>query len=135
MSDIEGLITVESPLDAAASIHRLETTLASKGITVFAKVDHAAGAEAVGLALGPTTVLIFGNALAGTKLMQLDQRMGLDLPLKALVWTGADGKTHISYSNPAWVAARYGITPEAAPVLTAMQGMFEGLANGIAAAR
>jgi uncharacterized protein (DUF302 family) len=135
MSDIEGLITVVSPLDAAASIHWLETTLASKGVTVFAKIDHAAGAEAVGLKLGPTTVLIFGNAQAGTRLMQLDQRMGLDLPLKALVWTGVDGTTHISYSDPAWVAARYGITPEAAPMLTAMQGLFKGLADGIAAAR
>jgi uncharacterized protein (DUF302 family) len=134
MNDVAGLITVDSPLDAAATIHWLETTLASKGVTVFAKVDHAAGAEAVGLKLAATTVLIFGNAQAGTKLMHLDQRMGLDLPLKALVWTGADGKTHISYSDPAWVAARYGIRPEAAPVLTAMQGLFKGLADGVAAA-
>jgi uncharacterized protein (DUF302 family) len=134
MSEVNGLVTVLSPLDAAATIHWLETTLASKGVTIFAKVDHAAGAQAVGLQLGPTTVLIFGNAQAGTKLMQIDQRIGIDLPLKFLVWTGADGKTHISYYDPASIAARYGVTPEAASVLTAMQGMMKGLADGAAAA-
>jgi uncharacterized protein (DUF302 family) len=135
MNDIIGLVTVDSPLDAAATIHWLETTLASKGVTIFAKVDHAAGAQAVGLPLGPTTVLIFGNAQAGTKLMQIDQRIGIDLPLKFLVWSDADGKTHVSYFDPASIAARYGITPETAPVLTAMQGMMKGLAEGLAAAR
>ena len=135
MNAVNGLVTVSSPLDAVATIHWLETTLAAKGVTIFGKVDHAAGAQAVGLALGPTTVLIFGNAQAGTKLMQIDQRIGIDLPLKFLVWTGADGKTHVSYNDPVWIAARYGITPEAAPVLTAMQGMMKGLADGLSAAR
>lgn len=135
MSQVDGLVTMDSPLDAPATIHWLETTLASKGVTIFAKLDHAAGAQAVGLALGPTTVLIFGNAQAGTRLMQIDQRIGIDLPLKFLVWSDAGGKTHVSYNDPVWVAARYGITPEAAPVLTAMQGMMKGLAEGLAAAR
>jgi uncharacterized protein (DUF302 family) len=135
MSEVNGLVTVSSPLDAAATIHWLETTLTSKGVTIFAKIDHAAGGQAVGLALGPTTVLIFGNAQAGTRLMQIDQRIGIDLPLKFLVWSDAAGKTHVSYYDSAWVAARYGITPEAAPVLTAMQAMFKGLADGLAAAR
>jgi uncharacterized protein (DUF302 family) len=134
MTNPDGLITVDSPLDAAATLHWLETTLAAKGVTIFAKVDHAANAEAVGLTLRPTTVLIFGNAQAGTKPMQIDQRMGIDLPLKMLVWTGEDDKTHLSYSDPAWLAARYGITPGTAPVLTAMQGMMKGLADGAAAA-
>jgi uncharacterized protein (DUF302 family) len=134
MNNPEGLITVDSPLDAAATLHWLETTLAAKGVTIFAKIDHAAAAQAVGLDLPPTTVLIFGNAQAGTKLMQIDQGMGIDLPLKMLVWTGEDGKTHVSYSNPAWIAARYGVTADTAPVLTAMQGMMKGLADGAAAA-
>jgi uncharacterized protein (DUF302 family) len=79
--------------------------------------------------------LLLGNAQAGTKLMQIDPRIGIDLPLKLLVWTGADGKTCVSYNDPVWIAARCGITPEAAPVLSAMQGMLKGLADGIAAAR
>jgi uncharacterized protein (DUF302 family) len=134
MTDANGLITVDSPHDAAATLHWLETTLAAKGVTIFAKVDHAANAQAVGLTLRPTTVLIFGNAQAGTKLMQIDQRAGIDLPLRMLVWTGEGGKTHVSYSDPAWIAARYGITPESAPVLAAMQGMMKGLTDGAAAA-
>ena len=134
MTNPEGLITVDSPLDAAATLHWLETTLSAKGVTVFAKIDHTANAQAVGLTLPPTTVIIFGNAQAGTKLMQIDQRIGLDLPLKMLVWTDDAGKTHVSYSDPAWIAARYGITTETAPVLTAMQGMMKGLADGAAAA-
>jgi uncharacterized protein (DUF302 family) len=135
MNDINGLVTVVSPLDAPATLHWLETALTAKGITIFAKVDHAAGAHAVGLELRPTTVVIFGNAQAGTKVMQIDQRIGIDLPLKILVWTGEDGRTHVSYNDPAMLAARYGITPEAAPVLAAMQGLMKGLADGAAAAR
>ena len=131
MTEANGLITVDSPHDAAATLHWLETALAAKGMTVFAKIDHAAGAGAVGLKLAPTTVLIFGNAQAGTKLMQIDQRIGIDLPLKMLVWTDEGGKTRVSYNDPAWIAARYGITPETAPILTAMQGMFNVLAEGI----
>ena len=85
--------------------------------------------------LEPTTVLIFGNAQAGTKLMQLDQRIGLDLPLKMLVWSEVRGKTRLSYHDPAVISARYGITPEFAPVLAAMQALMKGLAEGLAAAR
>ena len=135
MTEAVGLMTIDSPLDAAATLHWLETALAAKGVTIFARIDHAANALSVGLALRPTTVLIFGNAQAGTRLMQIDQRMGLDLPLKMLVWTGEDGKTRVSYSDPAWIAARYGIGPETAPVVVAMQGMMKGLADGAAAAR
>jgi uncharacterized protein (DUF302 family) len=126
----DGLITVESTLDAVHTIHRLEAALAAKGVTLFAKVDHAANAAGVGLPLGPTTVLIFGNAQAGTKLMQIDQRIGIDLPLKVLVWTDAAGKTWVSYSDPVWIAARYGITSEDAAVLIGMKGMLAGLAAG-----
>lgn len=135
MTEVTGLVTVDSPLDAAATVHWLETTLAAKGVTLFAKIDHAAGAQAVGLALEPTTVLIFGNAQAGTKLMQIDQRIGIDLPLKLLVWSDAGGKTHVSYHDPAAIAGRYGITPESAPVLAAMQALMKGLAEGLTAAR
>jgi uncharacterized protein (DUF302 family) len=125
-----GLVTVESALDTAQTVARLEAALVAKGVTLFAKIDHAAGAAAVGLPLGPTTVLIFGNAQAGTKLMQIDQRVGIDLPLRILVWTDAAGKTWLSYNDPVWIAARYGISPEDAAVLNAMKGMLAGLAGG-----
>jgi uncharacterized protein (DUF302 family) len=84
--DENGLVTVESNHPVAAVLSRLETTLAAKGIALFARIDHAAGAAGVGLALRPTTVMIFGDPRAGTPLMQSDQRIGLDLPLKVLAW-------------------------------------------------
>jgi uncharacterized protein (DUF302 family) len=105
----QGLITVESAHSVAATLERLETALHAKGIQVFARVDHAAGAAAVGLALRPTLVLIFGDPRAGTPLMRADQRAGLDLPLKVLVWEGEDGHARATYCDPRWIAARYGL--------------------------
>jgi uncharacterized protein (DUF302 family) len=132
---IDGLITTESPLDAAATLAWLEVALDRKGVTIFARIDHAAGADAIGLPLPPTTVLIFGNAQAGTKLMQVDQRIGIDLPLRALVWTDAVGTTHISYNDPAWIAARYGDALSEMPVIGAMKALLSGLATGLTGAR
>ncbi len=79
---------------------RLEVEIKAKGLTVFARIDHAAGAAQVGLALRPTEVLIFGNARGGTPLMQSSQTAGIDLPLKCLVWQDEAGKTWLSYNDP-----------------------------------
>ncbi|HEY2618199.1 MAG TPA: DUF302 domain-containing protein [Acetobacteraceae bacterium] len=86
---------------------RLEAEVRAKGMTVFARIDHAAGAAAVGLSLRPTELLIFGNARGGTPLMQADQTIGIDLPLKALVWQDASGSTWLSYNDPGWLAKRH----------------------------
>jgi uncharacterized protein (DUF302 family) len=83
---------------------------------VFARIDHAAGAWAVGLSLNPTEVLIFGNARGGTPLMQSVQTIGIDLPLKALVWQDASGDTWLSYNDPAWLAKRHGLSGTEAPI-------------------
>ena len=87
-----GLITLPSSHGAKETIDRLEAEVEAKGMTVFARIDHAAGAKTAGLALRPTEVLIFGNAKGGTPLMQAAQTIGIDLPLKALAWEDADGK-------------------------------------------
>ncbi|MGA2843733.1 MAG: DUF302 domain-containing protein, partial [Steroidobacteraceae bacterium] len=71
-------------------------------MTVFAHVDHAAGAAAVGLSLSPTDLLVFGNATGGTPLMQTVQTIGIDLPLKVLVWQDASRKAWLSYNDPKW---------------------------------
>jgi uncharacterized protein (DUF302 family) len=76
---------------------------------VFARFDHAAGATEAGLSLRPTEVLIFGNAKAGTPLMQADQTVGIDLPLRALVWQDVSGATWLSYNDPAWIAQRHNV--------------------------
>ena len=82
----------------------------SRGLTVFARIDHAAGAQAVGMALRPTELLIFGNAKGGTPLMQAQQTIGIDLPLKALAFEDAAGKAWLAYNDPAWLTGRHGGT-------------------------
>ena len=107
---IQGLTTVKSSHAPSDTMERLEAAVKAKGLTVFARIDHAAGASAAGLSLPPTEVLIFGNAKGGTPLMQAAQTMGIDLPLKALVWQDASGETWLSYNDPAWLAARHGVS-------------------------
>ncbi len=89
---------------------RLLTEIRAKGMNVFARIDHAAGAAEVGLKLRPTKLILFGNALGGTPLMQSVQTVGIDLPLKVLVWQDAEGKTWVSYNEPRWIAQRHGVT-------------------------
>ena len=88
----DGLTTIASNFDPMQTAKRLEAEIKAKGMTVFARVDHAAGAKEAGLELRPTEVLIFGSAKAGTPLMQADQTIGIDLPLKVLVWQDAAGR-------------------------------------------
>ena len=105
---MDGLTTVPSALGPKETMDRLEGAVRGKGLTVFVRVDHAAGAAEAGLPLRPTELLVFGNARAGTPLMQAAQTAGIDLPLKALVWQDAEGKTWLSYNDPRWIAARHG---------------------------
>ena len=88
---------------------RLEAEIRAQGMTVFARIDHAAGATEVGLTLPPTELIIFGNARGGTPLMQSVQTVGIDLPLKALVWEDAAGATWLSYNEPGWITQRHSV--------------------------
>ena len=103
-----GLITLPSAHSAKATADRLAAEIAAKGMTVFARIDHAAGAKEVGMALRPTEVLIFGNAKGGTPLMAAKQTIGIDLPLKALVWEDAAGKAWLILQRSGWIAQRHG---------------------------
>jgi uncharacterized protein (DUF302 family) len=105
---VQGLTSIKSNHSPQETMKRLEATVTAKGLTVFARIDHAAGAAEAGLSLRPTEVLIFGNAKGGTPLMQEVQTVGIDLPLKALVWQDASGETWLSWNDPAWLAARHG---------------------------
>ena len=102
--DDADLVTLPSAHGAAETLERLKALLAQKGIEVFAHIDHAAGAREVGLPLRPTQVLIFGNPRAGTPLMQSRQTIGLDLPLRALVWEDEAGKVWLTYHPPGFLA-------------------------------
>ena len=100
----DGLTTIQSGFEPQETMRRPEAAVKAKGLTVFARIDHAAGAAEIGLALRPTELLIFGNARGGTPLMQSNQTTGIDLPLKALVWQDAARKTWLSYNGPSWLA-------------------------------
>ena len=103
-----GLTTLASPHAFAETAARLEALLDERGLTVFARIDHAAGARAAGLALRPTLLMIFGDARGGTPLMQAAPTAGLDLPLKILVWEDDAGQTHLTYREPTSIAAAHG---------------------------
>ena len=110
---VDGLTTTRSSHGPEETMNRFEAEVRAKGMTVFAHVDHAAAAAAAGLSLRPTELLIFGNARGGTPLMEFVQTIGIDLPLKALVWQDATGDTWLSYIDPNWLAMRYGLDPDA----------------------
>ena len=105
----DGLITCVSKFGPKETMDRLAAAVTSRGISIMARIDHAAAAAAVGMDLRPTEVLIFGNPRAGTPLMQAVQTVGIDLPLKALVWQDEDGTTWLAYNDPQWLAGRHGV--------------------------
>ena len=115
----EGLTTVQSAHDFGTTLSRLIVAITARQMTLFAVVDHADGAHIAGLDLNPTTLVMFGNAKGGTPLMQKNQRTGLDLPLKVLVWQDANG-VWLTANDPGWIAARHGLEPSAASALAAV---------------
>jgi uncharacterized protein (DUF302 family) len=127
----DGLITVASRFSVRETVERLVSFVTSHGLTVFARIDHAAGAAQVGLPLRPTELLIFGHAKAGTPLMQDRQAAAIDLPVKALAWEDADRKVWLTYNDAAWIAKRHGLGPASAQ---AVQAIADGLAAAAKAA-
>jgi len=124
------LTNVSSQWGPKETLDRLEAAVKAKGLTVFARIDHAAGAAAVGMTLLPTAVLIFGNARGGTPLMQANQLIGIDLPLKVLVWQDTSGKTWLSYYEPAVLAQRHGLPAETGTVVGNLSVVLRGLTQG-----
>ena len=126
---IDGLTTIRSSYAPEETINRLEAEIKARGMTVFAHIDHAAGAAGVGLSLRPTDVLLFGNARGGTPLMQSIQTTGIDLPLKMLVWQDEAGGTWLSYNDPHWIATRHGLGQETKATIDAMSAALGALAK------
>lgn len=131
---VDGLTTLRSNHGPQNTMDRLEAAVKTRGMTIFARIDHAAGAADAGLSLGPTELLIFGNAKAGTPLMQAAQSIGIDLPLKALVWQDASGDTWISYNEPSWLANRHALANDVAAVIGNMATALKAVANEAASA-
>ncbi len=110
-------------------MNRFEAEVRARGMTVFAHIDHAAGATAAGLPLRPTELLIFGNAKTGTPLMQSSQTIGIDLPLRALVWQDASGTPWLSYNDPAFLARRHGLDGADNSTVNAMAAALKAIAS------
>ncbi len=104
-----GLITIISKHNVSETINRLENALKSKGMTIFERVNHTAGAAKINLQLRPTELLIFGNPKVGTPLMLCSQTMAIDLPQKALAYEDKSGQVWLSYNDPAYLAKRHNI--------------------------
>lgn len=108
-TNIKGLNVKSSAFSVSETVARLENILTKKGITVFANIDHAAGAKKIGSNLPATQLLIFGNPKLGTPLLQNQQTAGIDLPLKAIVWEDSQGKVWLGYNDPSYISNRHEI--------------------------
>ena len=103
----DGMIAVKSAMPVAATMDKLESIVKAKGMKVFARIDHAAGAKSVGAEMRPTQLLVFGNPKGGTPFMACAQSVAIDLPLKALVWQDASGQVWLGYNDAKWIHQRH----------------------------
>jgi uncharacterized protein (DUF302 family) len=123
----DGLIEVKSANTVKDTISKFEATAKERGLIIFARIDHAAGAQKIGATLRPTELLIFGNPQGGTPLMACAQSAGIDLPLKALAWEDASGQVWLGYNDPQYLLARHGVK-ECGAVAQNLRKALEGLA-------
>ena len=110
--NIKGLINLESHHSTDETVERLKAILDSKGVTLFALVDHSGEAEKVSMKMPPTKLLIFGSPKAGTPLMLAAPSIAIDLPLKILVWEDTSGKVWISWNSPEYLRDRHNLPEE-----------------------
>jgi uncharacterized protein (DUF302 family) len=123
----EGLIVVPSDFDPEQTMNRLESEVRARGMTVFARIDHSAGANP-GMPSRRTEVLIFGNPRDSALFTQADQQFGIDLPLRVLVYVDSDGNTWIVYYSPSWLAERHGLPARLTSSASALTTMLEAVA-------
>lgn len=128
------LVTRSGTQSVDQTVELLKAAIAEMDLKVIAEIDHAQAAAENGLDLRPTHVLLFGNPQVGTKLMQADQRAGLDLPLRMLVWENEQGEVFVSYHDPANLSQTYQLE-EREEVLQKMQGVLEKLAQKASGAK
>jgi uncharacterized protein (DUF302 family) len=120
LADVDGIVTKASPRSVADTVTRLAGIINNKGLTLFSVVDHSGEAEAVGLKMTDTKLVIFGSPATGTPVMVASPLAGLDLPLKVLVWADTNGAVSVSYNTPGYLAERHHLTNE-------LRGRLEGI--------
>ena len=114
---VDGIVSTRSPRPVGDTVARLSELIRGAGATLFAVIDQSGEAEKAGLTLRDTKLLIFGSPAAGTQIMAADPLAAIDLPLKIVVWQDDDGAVWMTYPDPAWLAARHGLTgPLAVPL-------------------
>jgi uncharacterized protein (DUF302 family) len=123
-----GLISVESKHDVPTTTEKFVAAAEEKGLKVFNRIDHAAGAQSVGMSVPPTELVIFGNPEIGTALMKCGPTVAIDLPLKALIWQDSEGVVRVSYNDPTWLVERHGLAG-CEPVVEKVSGALAGLAE------
>lgn len=125
---MDKLVSVPSVQSAKAALDKLEALAQARGLKVFARIDHAAGAQSIGEKLRPTELLIMGNPKGGTPLLQCNQAYGIDLPLHVLAWEDANGKNWLSYKDMAKLGHNH---PDAScdAAVKRLSGALEGLVN------
>jgi len=107
-----GIIDIPSRHSVQETVEKLKNILQTRGVALFALIDHSGEAEKVGLKMPATKLLIFGSPKAGTPLMLASPRIAIDLPLKILIWEDSGGKVWVSYNSPAYLQERHGLPPE-----------------------
>jgi uncharacterized protein (DUF302 family) len=120
-----GFVSKPSKYSVSETIQRLTAILKSKGVAIFALIDHSGEAEKSGLKMRPTQLLIFGNPKAGTPLMIAAPTAAIDLPLKALAWEDAEGKVWLSFNSPEYLQQRHGFPPEFLKNIAAVERLFD----------
>ncbi|HEV2040872.1 MAG TPA: DUF302 domain-containing protein [Casimicrobiaceae bacterium] len=127
----DGLVATKSSFSAKETMNRFEENAKQRGLIVFARIDHAAGAAKIGKTLRPTELLIFGNPQGGTPFMECAQSVGIDLPLKALVWEDEQGQVWLGYNDPAFLARRHDVAQ--CPAVNGLSKALAGLTEATVA--
>ena len=122
---VEGVVTKPSSFTIAETLERLENVIRSKGLTIFALIDHSGEAERIGLRMQDAKLLIFGSPKAGTPLMIASPLLALDLPLKALVWKDKEGRVLVSYNSVPYLTDRYNLPVELTKNIAGIDALIE----------
>ena len=127
----DGMIQVKSPHSAKVTADKLEHVVRDRGLVLFARIDHAAGAVKIGKSIRPTEVFVFGSPQAGTPFIECAQSVGIDLPLKALVWEDAQGQVWLGYNEAQYIAKRH--EAQSCPVVENIGKALTSIASAVVA--